>query len=584
MNSPAMSLSSPTSDLPAAQKNRLADWADLAISAGWLAQDTPDELQSASDATPGQLFSQEQRPLVAGLFGGTGVGKSTLLNRLAGEPVARASAERPTSRRITVYVHRSLSVDRLPEKLPMRRMRTALHNNELYRHVMFIDMPDFDSVEEANRELVDLWLPHLDVVMYVVSPERYRDDQGWQLMRQHATAHAWLFIINQWDRGNPLLRDDFTQQLAAQGLPDPLIYCTDCANPAHAPGAEVAQAEDDFASLQETLQSLSNDQIISGLQDRGVVARLQSLKSLSDRWLVKLGSEEMLASLSARWQASSDQEHADIDTALQWPISRVAASHTDNTPFWRRLFGLGQRTTQTDKSALGQLTQSLNERLTSLLESFSNQQAHECSIPLTAIRQAVSSPHELVLENTQKTLESSLNQALQFPGKPWQRRLHKLTRSLCILLPLASLLWISIRVISGFAEGGSDPSAYLGSQFAVNSALLLGISWLLPALVNTTLQPSREQAAVIGLRRGLDEVMQASQHQASQSLDALSATADSLRSSYKHLWSELPIDDDTALPEPVRRMLTQQISHDTPNRKLDVRANTHNSTDAAPLS
>ena len=584
MNSPGTSVSSFKTGLPAAQKNRLADWADRAVSEGWLPENTPDVLQSASDATPGQLFTQEQRPLVAGLFGGTGVGKSTLLNRLAGEPVARASAERPTSRRITIYVHRSLSVDRLPEKLPMRRMRTALHNNELYRHVMFIDMPDFDSVEEANRELVDLWLPHLDVVMYVVSPERYRDDQGWQLMRQHATAHAWLFIINQWDRGNPLLRDDFIKQLSAQGLPDPLVYCTDCANPAHAPGAEVALAEDDFASLQETLQSLSNEQIISGLQERGVVARLQSLKALSDRWLAQLGGDEMLASLGSRWQALSDQEHADIDTALQWPISRVAASHSDNTPFWRRLFGLGQRPTQTDTSALGQLAQSLNERLTSLLENFSNQQAHACGIPLTAIRQAVSSPHEAVLENTQKTLESSLNQALQFPGKPWQRRLHTLTRSLCILLPLASLLWISVRVISGFAEGGSNPGAYLGSQFAVNSALLLGISWLLPALVNTALQPSREQAAVIGLRGGLDDVMQTSQQQANQSLDVLSAKADELRSSYQRLWSELPTDDDAALPEPVRRMLTQQISHDTPTRKLDVRANTHSSTDAAPLS
>ena len=584
MNSPNTSLSLPTSDLPAAQKNRLAEWAGLAISGGWLSPNTPDVLQSASDATPGQLFSQEQRPLVAGLFGGTGVGKSTLLNRLAGEPVARASAERPTSRRITIYVHRSLSVDRLPEKLPMRRMRTALHNNELYRHVMFIDMPDFDSVEEANRELVDLWLPHLDVVMYVVSPERYRDDQGWQLMRQHATAHAWMFIINQWDRGNPLLRDDFIKQLSAQGLSDPLVYCTDCANPAHAPGADVALADDDFAALQETLQSLSNDQIISGLQERGVVARLQSLKSLSDGWSAQLGDDKKLASVGSTWQTSSDEEHADIDSALQWPISRVAASHIDNTPFWRRLVGLGQRTTQTDMSALGHLAQSLNERLSSLLESFSNQQAHACGIPLLAIRQAVSSPHDAVLENTRKTLESSLNQALQFPGKPWQRHLHTITQRLCILLPLASLLWISIRVISGFAEGGSNPGAYLGSQFAVNSALLLGISWLLPALVNTALQPSREQAAVIGLRRGLAEVMQASQQQASQSLEVLSTSADELRSSYQRLWSELPTDNDTTLPEPVRRMLTQQISYDTPTRRLDVRANTHSSTDAAPLS
>ena len=285
-------------DLPLAQKSRLEQWASLAISDGWLTQDAPLTLAAASDATPGQLFNEAHRPLVAGLFGGTGVGKSTLLNRMAGEAVARTSAERPTSREITVYVHRSLSVDHLPDSLPMQRMRTALHNNEMYRQVMFVDMPDFDSVEQANRTLVDLWLPHLDVVIYVVSPERYRDDQGWQLLRQHATAHAWLFVINQWDRGNPLLRDDFISQLAEQGLPDPLVFCTDCANPAHAPSADVTHAVDDFVALQQTLQTLSDEQIINGLQEHGVVARLQNLKVLSNDWLAFLGDEDAVNHLS----------------------------------------------------------------------------------------------------------------------------------------------------------------------------------------------------------------------------------------------------------------------------------------------
>ena len=117
------------SDLLAAQQQRLDIWVELAISQGWLVDNAGDTLEQATLATPGQLFDQSNRPLVAGLFGGTGVGKSSLLNRLAGEPVARVSAERPTSRNITVYVHRSISVDHLPQNLPLERMRTALHNN-----------------------------------------------------------------------------------------------------------------------------------------------------------------------------------------------------------------------------------------------------------------------------------------------------------------------------------------------------------------------------------------------------------------------------------------------------------------------
>ena len=47
---------------------------------------------SAETAAQGQ----SERPLVVGLFGGTGVGKSSLLNRLAGSDIARTGVVRPT--------------------------------------------------------------------------------------------------------------------------------------------------------------------------------------------------------------------------------------------------------------------------------------------------------------------------------------------------------------------------------------------------------------------------------------------------------------------------------------------------------
>ena len=43
-------------------------------------------------------------------------------------------------------------------------------------------MPDFDSIDQNNRHLVLEWLPHIDVLIYVVSPERYRDEKAWRLL------------------------------------------------------------------------------------------------------------------------------------------------------------------------------------------------------------------------------------------------------------------------------------------------------------------------------------------------------------------------------------------------------------------
>jgi len=295
------------SNLPEAQKLRLQAWAEQASSLGWIPASNVHALQEAALSNPGQLFEPSDRPLVAGLFGGTGVGKSTLLNRLAADAIAVASAERPTSRDITVYVHQSISVDNLPTSLPMQRMRTSLHRNEDYRNVMFIDMPDFDSVETANRELVDLWLPHLDVILYVVSPERYRDDKGWQLLKKHGSEHAWIFIINQWDRGVEQQRDDFVAQLAGQGLEQPMVFCTDCADARHALGSDLELATDDFAHLRQTLLNLSEQRIVTHLQELGVMARLATLKEMSDPWTEALGDEQLQLQLTTQWESHSEE-------------------------------------------------------------------------------------------------------------------------------------------------------------------------------------------------------------------------------------------------------------------------------------
>src|SRR5687768_17138532 len=55
--------------------------------------------------------------LVVMLMGGTGVGKSSLLNALAGGPIAQASYSRPTTRDPVVYYHRSFRPEQLDPAL-----------------------------------------------------------------------------------------------------------------------------------------------------------------------------------------------------------------------------------------------------------------------------------------------------------------------------------------------------------------------------------------------------------------------------------------------------------------------------------
>ena len=567
------------SDLPAAQRHALEAWASQATAAGWLPATATDALQSVTTTAPAQLFDAGDRPLVAGLFGGTGVGKSTLLNRLAGESIARASVERPTSRDITVYVHRSQVVDRLPAAFPMERMRTALHNNEQYRHVMFIDMPDFDSVESANRDLVDVWLPHLDVVLYVVSPERYRDDQGWRLLLQHAREHAWLFVMNHWDRGDPLQLEDFRQQLSAAGMSEPLIFRSDSSGKTDEQGRQ----EDDFPELCSTIAQLADESIVKSLNELGILARLKALKAASDPWLESLGSEERISALQSDWQTHWAQATADLDNALTHKAQRLAQQYAEDEGSWLSRWR-GKPQQQADVVTGSLVDDALLGRLDTVLGDFLNQQGQSSALPLTAQKQAVAQPYARARRDFAATVDDAVNRSLALPGGIWQRRLYAGLGTLCLLLPLAAMGWIGWRVVSAFAEGGNDSAAYLGSNFAINGALLLALAWVIPAFLQRKAKPSREKAALRGVREGLAAALAQTSAAVSEGFGTLAEQSRSLREQYQGLWQSLPRTASDDLPETVRRMLASEINQPTTQRELDVRANTHSSTDAAPVS
>src|SRR5438874_11675142 len=84
------------------------------------------------------------RPLlVIMLMGGTGVGKSTLLNALAGGDIAQASLVRPTTRDPVVYYHESVRPERLDPAL--QHCRLAAHDRAALEHKIIVATPAPDS-------------------------------------------------------------------------------------------------------------------------------------------------------------------------------------------------------------------------------------------------------------------------------------------------------------------------------------------------------------------------------------------------------------------------------------------------------
>jgi hypothetical protein len=112
---------------------------------------------------------------VLALVGGTGVGKSSLLNSLAGATVSPASVRRPTTREPIAWVPDTDKAALTPilDWLGVREVRE--HGAQALGSVAILDLPDMDSVQIDHRDRVEAVLPRVDAVAWVTDPEKYAD-------------------------------------------------------------------------------------------------------------------------------------------------------------------------------------------------------------------------------------------------------------------------------------------------------------------------------------------------------------------------------------------------------------------------
>jgi hypothetical protein len=178
---------------------------------------TPEERRSLrvqAEEFSDRLASIEGSFLTVGLLGGTGVGKSTLMNALAGSPIASTSHRRPHTDRVLVYRHASAPVSPpLNEaELPWQEIT---HDTDSVKQILLCDLPDFDSLLGEHRERVLGFVEHLDLLVWVTSPEKYGDRRFYEFLKLvPKAARNFSFVLNKGD----LLFEAETQETGYQSL------------------------------------------------------------------------------------------------------------------------------------------------------------------------------------------------------------------------------------------------------------------------------------------------------------------------------------------------------------------------------
>jgi hypothetical protein len=168
------------------------DWVSLGV-------EDRRELQKAADRFQERLDAAQDQFLWAGFLGGTGVGKSSLMNVLAKAQVAGASHRRPHTDRILIYHHQLVE---LPSFVHQCRAAWAAHGHQsdAVKDILLCDLPDFDSLQPENREAVLEFMSHLDILVWVASPEKYADRSLHTTLVQAPKAVGnFYFVLNKMD-------------------------------------------------------------------------------------------------------------------------------------------------------------------------------------------------------------------------------------------------------------------------------------------------------------------------------------------------------------------------------------------------
>ena len=253
---------------------RAEHWLAALRQHGLVGDQTANELADVLRTSVGERLDQPDDPLfVIMLCGPTAVGKSRLINALARAEISATGLSATTSGAV-VFVHEQDDPARLFEYgaalggLVAEPARLIRHQSATLRHVALVDTPDIDSVLRQHRELTAELVHSADLVLFVTSPQKYKNMEGARWIRHQRQQRAIAFVLNKWDRDELGIQyerrgeiaTDFVDLLDREGFHDPRLFTIST--------LEEADSDSGLDVLRSWIEEAFDESAVSYIRDR----------------------------------------------------------------------------------------------------------------------------------------------------------------------------------------------------------------------------------------------------------------------------------------------------------------------------
>lgn len=418
------------------------------LAEGRLPASATDEARAVVSRSRARLIHGTEWTVVA-LAGATGSGKSSLFNLLAGAELSASGVRRPTTSSTHAAVWGLEPGEGLFEWLDVSRIHRIGDSDPDVSGLVLLDLPDHDSVQTTNRVEMERLTALVDLLVWVVDPEKYADAALHTRLVHSLNKHggAMVFVLNQVDRldeeGRASCQRDLARLLADHGLSDSPVLSTSALDGTGIPELKEAIVERvrgkraAVVRLQADAQLAAEGLLASG----GGRGKATSLGKKGRTRLVRALSEA--AGVSLVLDAVGAGYRRDAGARVGWPVTRWLARFRAH-PLLRLGLGKGRPGAATSlprpgRAQLTSLRQALREAVAEATRNLPE------PWPAAARAAVVGEPHRLIdpLDQAIATVEVANSQA-----PSWWKFLGAFQTALLVVAALGGL-WLL--VLFGFS-------------------------------------------------------------------------------------------------------------------------------------